>query len=225
MKAKEEYFQSATAIAQKEFDDVLGDHSLPDPAIDGIPSVGNLTRRVNRTRQNLRPQEPRGLDFEVSRIMYLCVSVFTLANIENINHFKRLFRACICFLVLLFFKLLTKRVFFQLAEDSLPANFMQKDIRHHGQRQIIFATPTMLHLLAKTKEWFVDGTFKVVRPQFCQLFSIHGSIKNGEHMKQIPFSFVFMSRKNTTNYKAVSIFNRVFNYRNQYSHTFVKQNN
>ena len=64
--------------------------------------------------------------------------------------------------------------FRQVAHDHIPKDFLQKDIRSDGQRHLVFATADSLALLRSAKEWYMDGTFKVVRKPFytLQLFRI-----------------------------------------------------
>lgn len=40
--------------------------------------------------------------------------------------------------------------------------FLVKDIQGEGFRHIVFATRYQLELLAETKVWYMDGTFKVI---------------------------------------------------------------
>lgn len=57
--------------------------------------------------------------------------------------------------------------------------FLVKDIQGEGFRHIVFATRYQLELLAETKVWYMDGTFKIV-PDFLkprgQLLSLHGFV-------------------------------------------------
>jgi hypothetical protein len=46
----------------------------------------------------------------------------------------------------------------------------------------------------------MDGTFRVVKDLFQQLFSTHAFVRSGDNMKQIPLVFVIMSGKSTDDY-------------------------
>ena len=89
---------------------------------------------------------------------------------------------------------------FQLAEDFLPEGFVKSDIRVDDQRHLIFATDGQLNLLADAKRWYLDGTFKVVKKPFVQLFSIQAFLREDEAMKQVPLVFILMSRRKTKRY-------------------------
>ena len=51
----------------------------------------------------------------------------------------------------------------------------------------------------------MDGTFDIVRKPFYQLFSIHGFIKAGDKLKQVPLAMILMSSRRICDYEAVSL--------------------
>ena len=50
---------------------------------------------------------------------------------------------------------------------------------------------------------YVDGTFKVARSPFVQLFSIHAFVRKDGQLKQLPLAFAVMSRRRRKDYKRV----------------------
>ena len=58
----------------------------------------------------------------------------------------------------------------------------------------------------------MDGTFKITKEPFQQLWSIHTFVHKGNEMKQIPLVFVLMTNKSTEDYVAVSLCVAFFNF-------------
>ena len=50
-------------------------------------------------------------------------------------------------------------------------------------------------MLTEAKRWYVDGTFKLCRPPFSQLFSINAFVRQGDYAKQVPLLFVLKQKK------------------------------
>ena len=92
----------------------------------------------------------------------------------------------------------------ELQYEFLPEGFVRANIQEPERRPIIMANDTGIKTLLKVKCWYMDGTFKVVRKPFKQLFTVHGFIKTSEGaIKQIPLMFVLMMTKKSKDYKAV----------------------
>ncbi|XP_052066115.1 uncharacterized protein LOC127705806 [Mytilus californianus] len=96
-----------------------------------------------------------------------------------------------------------KHLDFDLAEYYLPDNFLKADIKKNGQRYVVLATDQQLQLLSKSKCWYMDGTFKVVKAPFKQLFTINCFLNSGTETKHVPLMYVIMSRQRTKDYVSV----------------------
>ena len=94
---------------------------------------------------------------------------------------------------------------FVLDQAHIPEGFLQNDIKVDKQRHLIFATPEQLEILRSATEIFMDGTFKVVKEPFYQLFSLHAFLEDvaGHEVKQVPLTYVLMSSKRKKDYVAV----------------------
>ena len=93
---------------------------------------------------------------------------------------------------------------FDLIEDAMPDGFLQGDIRVGEARHLLFFTDQQLGVLKKAKTWYLDGTFKIIKKPFYQLFSIHAFVKgNTDKQKQVPLAFCFMSRRTKKDYRKI----------------------
>ncbi|XP_052695537.1 uncharacterized protein LOC128173907 [Crassostrea angulata] len=61
---------------------------------------------------------------------------------------------------------------------------LRRDLLVGDRRHLSFFTERQLDLLAEAKTWCMDGTFRCVNHPWKQMFSIHGFVKSGQHIKQ-----------------------------------------
>jgi len=92
---------------------------------------------------------------------------------------------------------------FELQQEHIADGFLQADVKLEGSRHIILATATMLRMLQRARQWFVDATFYLVKAPFTQLFSVHVFVKHGTTRKQVPVAFAIMSGRRAADYASV----------------------
>ena len=143
-------FRPASAIVNE----VLLDEQIDQNPCPSLPKPENMARAANRLRQQLRPEDPTDLEFEIS-------------------------------------------------EENIPTGFLKADICSRSKRHLVFAANQQLQQLVQAKNWYVDGSLKLCRQPFSQLFTINAFVRSGEQAKQVPLLFVVMSGKRKRDYRAV----------------------
>ena len=93
---------------------------------------------------------------------------------------------------------------FEINMEHWPTGFEPPvDVTVGTKRHILCFTNEQLTLLSNARRWFADGTFKIVRSPFTQLWGIHAFIRVGDNIKQVPLLFAVMSSKRRRDYIAI----------------------
>ena len=90
---------------------------------------------------------------------------------------------------------------FTLDYEHVPDVFDTWKLTVGDTVHIMWSTAEQQKLLKNAKTWYLDGTFKLVREPFKQLYSVHAFVRNASITKQVPLVFILMSSKTTQDYK------------------------
>jgi len=71
--------------------------------------------------------------------------------------------------------------------------------REDDKKIMIFSTNAHLNLLATSKYWVMDGTFKAAPTLLCQIYAIHIMV----HRKWVPVVMALLERKTQATYEAL----------------------
>ena len=90
----------------------------------------------------------------------------------------------------------------QSTTRHLHVHFHALENRRHSQ---FFSELSQIsvELLSNTKTSYLDGTFKLVKEPFTQLFTVHTFFCSGHDANQVPLAFVLMCRKRKKDYRKV----------------------
>ena len=98
----------------------------------------------------------------------------------------------------------TTLVDFEIEKSHVPPIFESWQYHVEQRYHIIWTSEEQRQLLKTSKTWYMDGTFKLVKLPFTQLYSIHCFISNGDGItKQIPVLFVLMSGRSSADYSGL----------------------
>ena len=90
-----------------------------------------------------------------------------------------------------------------LNHAHIPNNFLRHDIRVGNNIHLIFMTEYQITLLKNAATWYMDGTFRVIRKPFTQLYGIHVFVTNGDSVKQFTVAHIFMSSRTVADYEDI----------------------
>ena len=96
-------------------------------------------------------------------------------------------------------------IHFELRLTAINADhFLIADLEGDEYRHVMFGTHEDLLQLPASSNWYMDGTFKVVREPFYKVFTIHAFTERAGHeAKQFRRVYVMMSRRQTSDYDLV----------------------
>ena len=89
---------------------------------------------------------------------------------------------------------------FEIDQDFVEG-FLKADVHTDSRRILLFANENQMRVLYKAKRWYCDGTFRVVKDPFYQLFTVHAFVKKEGNIKQVPLMFIFMTGKSKRDYR------------------------
>ena len=88
-------------------------------------------------------------------------------------------------------------------DEEYVGDFLKRDVKVKDRHHLILARDHQLEKHKDAKRWYMNGTFRVVKLPFTQLYSIHAFAKRSHSGKQMPLLVVLMSGRKAKDYRAI----------------------
>ena len=100
-----------------------------------------------------------------------------------------------------------KDIHFELNEHGIPPDLNVHDLEYgkgeRKRRHLVCYSDKQARILKTKQRWYMDGTFKIVKKPFVQLYTIHSFIRVGGQKKMVPLMHILMSQRTRQDYKKI----------------------